>query len=87
MGCMFITINRGKRSIALDLKTPAARAVLLRLAESADVLVTNIRPAAMARLGLDYAAVRAANPRIVYAERARLCAGRALWPASRPMTT
>ena len=67
MGCMFITINRGKRSIALDLKQPAARAVLLRLAESADVLVTNIRPAAMARLGLDYAAVRAANPRIVYA--------------------
>jgi crotonobetainyl-CoA:carnitine CoA-transferase CaiB-like acyl-CoA transferase len=67
MGCMFITINRGKRSIALDLKTPAARAVLLRLAQSADVLVTNIRPAAMARLGLDYAAVRAANPRIVYA--------------------
>ncbi|MCB4823851.1 CaiB/BaiF CoA transferase family protein [Roseicella aerolata] len=67
MGCMFLTINRGKRSIALDLKKPEARAVLLRLAQSADVLVTNIRPAAMARLGLDYEAVRAANPRIVYA--------------------
>ncbi|RAI56160.1 CaiB/BaiF CoA transferase family protein [Roseicella frigidaeris] len=67
MGCMFITINRGKRSIALDLKRPEARAALLRLAGRADVLVTNIRPAAMARLGLDYPALHAANPRLVYA--------------------
>jgi crotonobetainyl-CoA:carnitine CoA-transferase CaiB-like acyl-CoA transferase len=67
MGCMFITINRGKRSIALDLKRPEARAALLRLARQADVLVTNIRPAAMARLGLDYPALREANPRLVYA--------------------
>jgi crotonobetainyl-CoA:carnitine CoA-transferase CaiB-like acyl-CoA transferase len=67
MGCMFLTINRGKRSIVLDLKRPEAREVLLRLAGTADVLVTNIRPQAMARLGLDYEAVRAANPRIVYA--------------------
>lgn len=67
MGCMFLTINRGKRSIVLDLKRPEARAVLLRLARAADVLATNIRPQAMARLGLDYGAVREANPRIVYA--------------------
>lgn len=67
MGCMYLTINRGKRSIVLDLKRPEARAVLLRLAETADVLVTNIRPQAMARLGLGYAALREANPRIVYA--------------------
>jgi crotonobetainyl-CoA:carnitine CoA-transferase CaiB-like acyl-CoA transferase len=67
MGCMFLTINRGKRSIALDLKRPEAREALLRLARGADVLATNIRPQAMARLGLDYEAVRAANPRIVYA--------------------
>ncbi|MDO9709479.1 CaiB/BaiF CoA transferase family protein [Paracraurococcus lichenis] len=67
MGCMFLTINRGKRSLVLDLKTPEGRAVLLRLAQSAEVLVTNIRPAAMARLGLDWPALRAANPRLVYA--------------------
>lgn len=67
MGCMFLTVNRGKRSIALDLKRPEGRDAALRLARRADVLVTNIRPRAMARLGLDYDAVRAANGRIVYA--------------------
>jgi len=67
MGCIFLTTNRGKRSIVLDLKRAEARAVLLRLARDADVLVTNIRPQAMARLGLHYEAVREANPRIVYA--------------------
>lgn len=67
MGCMFLTINRGKRSIVLDLKKPEAREVLLRLARSADVLVTNVRPAAMARLGLDQESVRVANPRLIYA--------------------
>src|SRR5215218_3877740 len=67
MGCMFLTVNRGKRSIALDLKRPEGREALLRLARAADVLVTNIRPRAMARLELDHEAVRAANPRIVYA--------------------
>ena len=67
MGCMFLTVNRGKRSIALDLKRPEGRAALLRLARRADVLVTNIRPRAMARLGLDHDAVRSANARIVYA--------------------
>jgi crotonobetainyl-CoA:carnitine CoA-transferase CaiB-like acyl-CoA transferase len=67
MGCMYLTINRGKRSIVLDLKRPEARDVLLRLARTADVLVTNIRPLAMGRLGLGYEALRQANPRIVYA--------------------
>ncbi len=67
MGCIFLTVNRGKRSIALDLKRPEGREALLRLARGADVLVTNVRPRAMARLGLDHDAVRAANPGIVYA--------------------
>jgi crotonobetainyl-CoA:carnitine CoA-transferase CaiB-like acyl-CoA transferase len=67
MGSLFLFMNRGKRSIALDLKLPAARAALLRLCESADVLIHNIRPAAMARLGLGYDDVAAVNPRLVYA--------------------
>ncbi len=66
-GGMFLNLNRGKRSLALDLKRPAARAALLRLAGTADVFVHSMRLAAVRRLGLDYAAVKAANPAIVYA--------------------
>ncbi|WP_395401527.1 CaiB/BaiF CoA transferase family protein [Pseudoduganella sp. UC29_106] len=66
MGHVFMHNNRGKRSMVLDLKQPAAREVLLRLAQDADVLLSNIRPAAMKRLGLDYAAMQAINPRLVY---------------------
>ncbi|MBY0330378.1 MAG: CoA transferase [Acetobacteraceae bacterium] len=58
--------GRGKRSIALDLKQPAAREAILRLAGRADAFASNIRPAALQRLGLDYDAVRAVNPGIVY---------------------
>ena len=60
--------NRGKRSLALDLKQPAGRDVLLRLAASADIFLTNFRIGAVRRLGLDYEALRAANPRIVYVQ-------------------
>jgi crotonobetainyl-CoA:carnitine CoA-transferase CaiB-like acyl-CoA transferase len=67
MGPVYLNANRSKRSLSLDLKTPAGRAVLLRLAAGADVLVYNLRPQAMARLKLDYASVSAVNPRIVYA--------------------
>jgi crotonobetainyl-CoA:carnitine CoA-transferase CaiB-like acyl-CoA transferase len=67
MGHFFLTINRNKRSLVLDLKQPAARDVLLRLARDCDVLVYNIRPQAMERLGLGYEDVRKVNPRIVYA--------------------
>lgn len=66
-GGMFLNINRGKRSLALDLKLPAARDVVLRLAGSADVFIHSMRAAAIGRLGLDYAALRAANARIIYA--------------------
>ena len=66
-GAMFMNLNRGKRSLVLDLKQPAARDVLLRLAENADVFIHSMRGQAIARLGLGYDAVRAVNPRIVYA--------------------
>jgi crotonobetainyl-CoA:carnitine CoA-transferase CaiB-like acyl-CoA transferase len=67
MGPVYLNANRSKRAIALDLKSQAGRAVLLRLAATADVLVHNVRPQAMARLKLDYERVAVANPRIVYA--------------------
>jgi len=66
MGALFLTCNRNKRSIVLDLKHEAGRKAVLKLAEKADVLIHNNRPQAMERLGLDYAAVKAVNPRIVY---------------------
>ncbi|MBM3355867.1 MAG: CoA transferase [Betaproteobacteria bacterium] len=66
MGHIFLNANRNKRSIVLDLKQPAAREACLALAKTADVLVYNIRPQAMARLGLSYDEVRAVNPRLIY---------------------
>jgi crotonobetainyl-CoA:carnitine CoA-transferase CaiB-like acyl-CoA transferase len=58
--------NRGKRSIGLDLKSDEGRALLYRLAATADVFLTSFRPAALARLGLDVAALREHNPSMVY---------------------
>src|SRR4051812_10952629 len=66
MGGMFLNANRGKRSIVIDLKIPAGRDALLRLAAKANAIVYNVRPQAMARLGLDYEALATANPSIVY---------------------
>ena len=66
-GGMFLNVNRGKRSLVLDLKQPAARQALLALAGDADVFVHSMRSQAIGRLGLDYAALKAANPRIIYA--------------------
>ncbi len=62
----FINMNRNKRSITLDLKSPAGREVLLRLAAECDILVENYRPGALRRLGLGYEVLREVNPRLVY---------------------
>jgi formyl-CoA transferase len=67
MSGQFMAANRNKRSLALDLKHPDGKAVLRRLLPGVDALVSNIRPAALARLGFGYEACRELNPRIVYA--------------------
>jgi crotonobetainyl-CoA:carnitine CoA-transferase CaiB-like acyl-CoA transferase len=66
MGHIFLNANRNKRSVVLDLKKDSAREVVLALAKTADVLVYNIRPQAMARLRLAYEDLRAVNPRLIY---------------------
>jgi len=62
----FIGFNRNKKSVTLDLTVPAGKDAARRLIESADVLVENFRPGALAERGLDYASVLAINPRIIY---------------------
>jgi crotonobetainyl-CoA:carnitine CoA-transferase CaiB-like acyl-CoA transferase len=66
VGSWFINFNRNKRSLQLDLKRPEARDTVLHMVEQSDVLVQNFRPGVMKRLGLDYQAVRARNPKLVY---------------------
>jgi len=66
MGSIYLNTNRNKRSVALDLKNPAALEACLAIAKRADVLVYNIRPQAMARLKLSYEDVKKINPRIIY---------------------
>jgi crotonobetainyl-CoA:carnitine CoA-transferase CaiB-like acyl-CoA transferase len=63
---LFVSTNRGKRSLSLDLKRPEAGTIMSRLVTSADVLVQNFRPGTMERLGLGEAALRALNPRLIY---------------------
>ncbi|MFM8791055.1 MAG: CaiB/BaiF CoA transferase family protein [Solirubrobacterales bacterium] len=63
---LFLSLNRNKRSIRLDLKSDGGREAFLRLAESADVLVEGFRPGVTARLGVDYETIREVNPGIVY---------------------
>jgi crotonobetainyl-CoA:carnitine CoA-transferase CaiB-like acyl-CoA transferase len=62
----FLSANRGKKGIAVDLKTPQGLAVVMRLAAEADVLVQNFRPGAIERMGLGYDTVTEVNPNIVY---------------------
>jgi len=66
MGAGFLNTNRNKRSIAIDLRTPEGRAVVLKLVAGADALVHNMRPQAAAKLGLAYEDARRVNPAIVY---------------------
>lgn len=63
----FASISRGKKSVAIDFKTPAGQALIRKLAAKADVLVENFRPGSLDKLGLDYASIKKVNPRIIYA--------------------
>ena len=63
----FMRLNRNKESVALDLKSAQGREAFLRLAAASDVVVENLRPGAMRRLGLGYDDVREVNPAVVYA--------------------
>jgi formyl-CoA transferase len=67
MGPIYLSANRNKRSVCLDLKRPEAMRVMTRLVADADVFVHNSRPKAIERLGLGYAALSSINPRLVYA--------------------
>jgi crotonobetainyl-CoA:carnitine CoA-transferase CaiB-like acyl-CoA transferase len=62
----YLHLNRGKRNICCDLKQPGARAIIDRLVESADIIVANMRPSALQRLGLNHETVLAAHPGKVY---------------------
>ena len=66
MGPCFLHVNRSKRSVVLDLKLKQDRQAILELAKTADIFISNVRPAAMARLQLGYEDVFAANPSIIY---------------------
>ena len=64
----FIAMNRGKRSITVDLKQPAGIEIVRRLVKAADVLVTNYRPGVLERLGLSFEELKKINPKIVFAQ-------------------
>jgi crotonobetainyl-CoA:carnitine CoA-transferase CaiB-like acyl-CoA transferase len=66
MGHIFMHANSNKQSVVLDLKSPDGLEAALRLASSCDVMISNVRPAAMARLGLDFESVKKRSPRIIY---------------------
>src|SRR5258708_7945928 len=65
-GSFYLALNRSKKSVALDLKTPDGAEALARLIETADVLIENVRPGSLAELGFDYASASALNPRLIY---------------------
>src|ERR1019366_8653222 len=63
----FNAVNRGKRSVMINLKAPEGRKLVERLARSTDILIENYRPGVMIALGLGYEHLEAVNPRIIYA--------------------
>src|SRR5260370_3355958 len=67
MAAYFLNVNRNKKSLVLDLKRPAAQEAMRRLATTSDVFVHNMHPGAAARLRIDYPAISAAHPRLIYA--------------------
>lgn len=67
LSAIFLGVNRNKKSICLNLKDPEAREALLKLADSADVLMHSVRPQKMAALGLDHETLLARNPKLIYA--------------------
>ena len=66
MAALYLTCNRNKRSIVVDVRQPGARAAVLALVRDADVFVHNNRPQVMSKLGLDYADMKQVNPRLIY---------------------
>lgn len=62
----FMSLNRGKKSVTLDLSNPEGQALLLRLTEKADVLVENFRPGTMEKFGLEYKILESGNPRLIH---------------------
>ena len=67
LSAYYVSLNRSKRSITLNLKEERAREILKKLVEKADILVENYKPGTMKKLGLDYDALKAVNPRLIYA--------------------
>jgi crotonobetainyl-CoA:carnitine CoA-transferase CaiB-like acyl-CoA transferase len=67
MGAIFLHVNRNKRSLVLDLKKPEGLNIFFELVKTADVLVYNLRPQAMQRLGIGYERLKAINPRLIFA--------------------
>lgn len=65
---VFMSLNRGKRGVAIDMARPEAREAIQRLAKDADVVIINYRPGVAEQLGIDYETLRKANPRIIYCE-------------------
>src|SRR4051812_36117410 len=62
----FLSLNRNKRSLAIDLKSDEGKAVLMELVKTADVFIQNYRPGVAKRLGVDYETLSAINPKLVY---------------------